>query len=323
MDAQAPMHTWIDKQDRTHVGKILQEVSSFTVIDCNHCGFAHVTPLPTADDLETIYSHEYYTQEKPFYIERYLEDRGWWDAVYTERYEKLEGFLGGRAGSILDVGSGPGLFLALGRERGWQVKGIEPSTKAAEYSVNTLRLDVENIFLDKSTAQSLGRFDVINMGEVLEHLPDPAEILRVAHGLLNPGGLLLLVVPNDFNPFQLILRDHLGFEPWWVAPPHHLNYFNHNSLASLVESVGFEVLENTSTFPIDLFLLMGKNYVTNDSLGRELHGLRKTFEKQLVDAGAAEIKRKLYAAFAGLGLGREVALIARRSRYENEGKGCR
>jgi hypothetical protein len=121
-----------------------------------------------------------------------------------------------------------------------------------------------------------------------------------------------LVVPNDFNPLQEILRDHLGFKPWWVAPPHHLNYFSHESLKGLVQRMGFEVLHVESTFPIDMFLLMGQNYIGHDALGRQVHAMRKAFDQTLLDAGAVALRRKLYGAFADLNLGREIVLYARK-----------
>jgi len=312
MKTDSKRQNWVDGAGTTHAGLVHQVVGDFSVIDCECCRFKHVVPLPTPQELETVYSHEYYTQEKPFYIERYLEDKVWWDAVYAERYEALEKYLGGRTGSILDVGSGPGLFLALGRTRGWDVKGVEPSNKASDYSQCVLELDVENIFLDADTAPSLGQFDVVNMGEVLEHLSDPGGMLAIAKGLIKKGGMLTLVVPNDFNPLQLILRDHLGFSPWWVAPPHHLNFFSHESLKGLVEQVGFDVLHMESTFPIDIFLMMGKNYIGHDALGREVHGLRKAFDQNLFGGGATDLRRKLYGAFADMGLGREIILYARK-----------
>ena len=312
MKKDSEKKSWVDSSEVIHKGNVLQDAGKFTVIDCDCCGFAHIVPLPTLRELETIYAHEYYTQEKPLYIERYLEDKDWWDSVYGKRYATLENYLGERKGSILDVGSGPGLFLALGRERGWTVKGIEPSIEAGNYSRDILGLNVDNVFLDMNTAPMLGQFDVVNMGEVLEHLTDPAEILKIANSLIKKEGLISLVVPNDFNPFQLILRDHLDFKPWWVAPPHHLNYFSHESLKKLVERSGFKVLHMESTFPIDIFLMMGKNYIGNDTLGREMHGLRKAFEKNLSDAGAVELQRNLYGKLASLGLGREVVLYARR-----------
>lgn len=302
---------WTSSAGITHSGLICQVVDDFTVIDCGCCQFKHVVPLPTQQQLEAVYSHEYYTQEKPLYIESYQEDRAWWNDVYNERYDVLEKHLG-RKGSVLDVGSGPGLFLELGRRLGWVIKGVEPSEKAARYSQQELGLDVVNIFLNEDTASSLGQFDVVHMGEVLEHLVDPAEMLKIAHHLITPDGLLMLIVPNDFNPFQLILRDHVGMEPWWVAPPHHLNYFSPESLCKLVERLGFELVHMETTFPIDMFLLMGKNYVGNENLGREVHGLRKVFDQNLLDSRSIDLRRKLYSALAGMGLGREIVIYARK-----------
>jgi SAM-dependent methyltransferase len=299
------------KKWQDHEGTVLAAVNSFDVIDCECCGFKHVVPIPTEKELETVYAHEYYTQEKPLYIERYIEDKEWWDVVYTERYKSLERLLGNRKGRLLDVGSGPGLFLALGRSRGWIVKGIEPSEKAALYSQRDLGLDVENVFLDERSAPRLGKFDVVHMGEVLEHIPDPAGMLNLVRGLLLPGGILTLIVPNDFNPFQKILQNDLGFSPWWVAPPHHLNYFTHESLCKLVEYCGYVDIEQESTFPIDLFLLMGENYIGNDEIGRRVHGLRKNFDINLLNSAGTELRSILYKSFAKLGLGREIVLYAK------------
>ena len=308
-----PRHSWTAGDGVVHCGEVLETVNDFHVVSCEHCGFAHVLPLPSAEDLHEIYAHEYYSIEKPLYLARMLEDKAWWEEVYADRFERLEAALApNSARRLLDVGSGPGRFLALGRERGWQVMGIEPSSQAAAYSRDTLGLEIRECFLTPDTAPNLGRFDALNMGEVLEHLPDPAGMLGLAHRLLDDDGVLCTVVPNDFNPVQQLLREQQGFKPWWVAPPHHLNYFDHASLSALVARCGFEVLHVESTFPIDLFLLMGQNYIGNDTLGRQVHGQRKQLEQALLAGGAGELKARLYKAFADCGIGREVVLFARK-----------
>ena len=305
------MSELIEKSWRDHAGVVVASANGFDVIECNKCGFKHIISIPTDHELEQIYSHEYYTQEKPLYLERYREDLEWWNTVYTRRYEILEQYLPLQQRSILDIGSGPGYFLLNGKNRGWKVKGVEPSIKAAIHSQG-LGLDVENIYFSEKTAPMLDSFDAINMGEVLEHIPNPIALLKLVHGQLDVDGLVCIVVPNDFNPFQLILRDHLGFDPWWVAPPHHINYFDFKSLASLLEKCGFEVLHQESTFPIDLFLLMGDNYITNDTLGRQCHKKRKQFDLNLFESGRDGLKQDLYSAFAKIGIGREIVMYARK-----------
>lgn len=312
---QALHQSWQDAQGCLHAGPVRQTVNGFSVVACEACGFSHTLPLPTPQELEHIYAHEYYTQEKPLYIERYLEDKAWWDEVYAERYERLEAALPAGRRRLLDIGSGPGLFLAAGRERGWEVMGVEPSERASRYSRDVLKLDVRSMFLTNETAASLGQFDVVNLGEVLEHLPDPAGMLRLVHGLLAPGGMLVVLVPNDFNPFQRVLNESMGVAPWWVAPPHHLNYFDTDTLPRLITRCGFEVNHVETTFPIDMFLLMGHHYIGNDTLGRQAHAMRKTLEMNLRAAGASgrALKAQLHQAFAGLGLGREVLAFARKT----------
>ena len=198
-----------------------------------------------------------------------------------------------------------------GQKRGWQVQGIEPSTEAAEHS-RRLGLDVGSFFFSEKTALNVGLFDAINLSQVLEHVPAPTALLKLVHSRLNQNGIICIVVPNDFNPFQLILRDQLNFKPWWIAPPHHINYFDFSSVSKLVEGCGFEVIHQEVTFPIDMFLLMGDNYIDHDNIGRQCHLRRKNFEQALTNAGKAQLMRKIYEAFAKLGIGREIVLFAKK-----------
>jgi SAM-dependent methyltransferase len=295
-----------------HVGEALDAANGFTVVDCDACRFKHIVPIPTPAELEHVYGHDYYATEKPLYIQRHLEDREWLDLVYAERYDAFERLLGARGRRLLDVGSGPGLFLKHGAERGgWEVRGIEPASQAVAHS-RGLGLDVTQGFLDAPTAASLGTFDVVHMNEVLEHLPDPRAMLGLVHDLLDPGGLVALMVPNDYSPFQAVLRDACGMQPWWVAPPHHVNYFDVDSIQRLLAE-RFAVVSVETSFPIDLFLLMGDNYVGNDQLGRACHAKRKQFELALARADKSALRQEIYRRLAGLGIGRDVFVIARKA----------
>jgi SAM-dependent methyltransferase len=292
-----------------HRGPALDSVGAFTVIDCEACGFKHVTPVPTEEELCEVYRHDYYTREKPLYLARSREDLDWWNLAYAERYAELERRLPPDRRRILDVGTGPGWFLLHGQERGWRTLGLEPSRAAAEHA-RGLGIEVVEEFLDDRVAAALGTFDAVHLSEVLEHLPDPARCLERCRGLLSPGGLISITVPNDYSPFQAVARDVHGHAPWWVAPPHHVNYFDFASLARLLRRTGFEVVAQDTTFPIDLFLLMGDDYVGNDALGRACHEKRMRFEQSLHAAGASELLRRLYRGLAELGIGRVVVTTA-------------
>jgi len=298
------------RQWQQHSGLVLDSVNEFDVIECTSCGYKHVVPIPTQDELEHVYREDYYSNEKPLYLEEHKEDLDWWNLVYDERYDYLESQLPGKSKKILDVGSGPGYFLLRGKSRGWETVGIEPSKHAAAHS-RGLGLDIREGFLNEAMVTSLGDFDVVYLHEVLEHIPNPFSLLSIVTQLLKPGGILCVIVPNDYNPLQKALRNSMNFEPWWVAPPHHINYFDHDSLPKILEKQGFEILFRNSTFPIELFLLMGANYVGDSSVGRMVHGQRKNMELNMAKIGCTELKRKTYQAFAQEGIGREAVIYAR------------
>ncbi len=88
-----------------------------------------------------------------------------------------------------------------------------------------------------------------------------------------------------------------------MAPPHHLNYFDFESLSSLVTRLGFEVRERSTSFPMELFLLMGLDYTKDSDLGRACHNQRKRFDLSLEHAGFKETRRAFYRALAAAGLG--------------------
>ena len=294
-----------------HQGPVVDTREGFEVIECRICGFRHIVPLPTAEELEQVYRNDYYRTEKPLYLEGTRRDLDWWRLVFSDRYEEFENLLPEGRRRLLDVGSGPGFFLQYGQEQGWHVRGIEPSRQAADHS-REMGLEIVEGFLDKTTAPMLGHFDVVHMNNVLEHIPDPREMIDLCSHLLDPQGLLCIVVPNDYSPFQQALTAACGFSPWWVVPPHHLNYFNFESLENLLENRGFDIVARETTFPIDLFLLMGDNYVGDETLGRACHVKRMTFERNLSAAGLNPLKRQLYKAFSEQGLGREIVLIGRK-----------
>jgi SAM-dependent methyltransferase len=253
-----------------HTGKVIDRANGYDVIECEGCGFRHVVPIPDPAQLKKIYEEEYYSTEKPDYFKNYEEDGDWWNLSYDDRFDFFEANLSADRRRILDIGSGPGIFLRRGKERGWQAVGIEPSRQAAEYS-RTLGLEICNELLTADT-QGLGQFDVIHMSAVLEHIPDPISMLEIAHRLLLPEGVLCVVVPNDYNPFQIALRSACDYKPWWLAPPHHINYFEPSSLKRTMQRAGFTVTALSTTFPIDMFLLMGDNYTVDGRLGRQCHG---------------------------------------------------
>ena len=301
--------SWSDQSGSDHDGPLMTRVHDYDVIACQCCGFRHVIPLPEPASLEKAYREAYYSEEKPTFLAHAGEDQEWAELAQRDRLESLEALLPASRRRLLDVGAGPGFFLQTASSRGWQVLGVEPSRQAAAHA-RGLGVGVVEGFFNAETAKGLGRFDVVHLNNVLEHVPNPLEIVCLARDLLTPGGLICLNVPNDFTPFQLSARTALTLSEWWVAPPHHLNYFDFESLSSLVTRLGFEVRERSTSFPMELFLLMGLDYTNDSDLGRACHNQRKRFDLSLEHAGFKETRRSFYRALAAAGLGREAVVIA-------------
>jgi SAM-dependent methyltransferase len=230
-------------------------------------------------------------------------------SLYADVAEAL-----GRAGRgrLVDLGCGTGDFLQYAREQGFTAEGVEPSKLASErarqrgFEVYTGTLEA---YL-RHAPGVVGAFDAVTLLNVLEHVPDPVRYVQQCRALLRPDeGRLAIVVPNDFSEAQDAAAKALGTtRRWWVAAPDHINYFDYASLDRLLAGEGFEVEERTGTFPMELFLMMGDDYVGTPAKGKECHQRRRNLETAL----PVELRRKLFRAFAAVGMGRNCVVVARR-----------
>ncbi|MFO1248314.1 MAG: class I SAM-dependent methyltransferase [Alphaproteobacteria bacterium] len=295
-----------------HFGPVLATVDGFDVIDCRACGFRHIDPLFSDEELKKFYDGEFYEKERPDYFARAEADKAWWMLRYHHYFELLEAHAPkpGQARRLLDIGSGPGYFLEAGRDRGWDVLGFEPSRIAAEYTAGR-GIAVVNDFFSAGKAKGRGLFDAVSMNLVLEHLRDPIALVEEAKAMLAPGGLLFVSSPNDFNPLQMVLWQKMGLKPWWVVPKHHLNYFDHESARRFFTARGLKTLHQEGSYPLENFILSGRNYVGNDVVGRACHAERKAFETALFTHDKAQIKA-LAKSWMAQGIGREFIILGQK-----------
>jgi 2-polyprenyl-3-methyl-5-hydroxy-6-metoxy-1,4-benzoquinol methylase len=141
-------------------------------------------------------------------------------------------------GTLLDVGCGSGLFLQRMKLLGWQVQGVEPDPAAARQAREACGLEVFTGTLQQRQLPD-DFFDVVVLSHVIEHLHDPAALLREVYRILKRGGRLVLTTPN---------AESLGsrfFGPDWrgLEIPRHLQIFNLKTLSAMVTGTGFEVCE--------------------------------------------------------------------------------
>ncbi len=303
-----PRRDWHSSEHGHHAGPAVTVLDGIDVIACEQCGFKHIVPLPSSETQAEFYQEEFYQSEKDQYLKEADEDFAWKAVECELRFSVASDLLEGQAGRVLDIGSGPGDFLAVGKSLGWDGVGVEPSPVASDYARDR-GLDVRSGFFDSGMAETLGQFDFIHMSEVLEHVAQPCELLELAYDRLVPGGVLCVSTPNDYNSLQSIVEKRLQKNPWWIVPDHHLNYYDFDSLSDLIASAGFTVKDKLTNFPMELFLLMGQDYTVAPEKGRELHGWRKALDINLA-GGDKRVYRDFYRGLAQAGLGRLAIIFA-------------
>jgi 2-polyprenyl-3-methyl-5-hydroxy-6-metoxy-1,4-benzoquinol methylase len=296
----------------SHQGKIVLNKGKFELIDCKKCKFIHIVPLPTEAELLKFYQKEFYQKIKPAYLKQDEEERNYWNMTYDEKLSVLKKN-NIKNKKILDIGSGGGFFLRRAKEMGWDVLGVEPSLTAAKYA-EKYKIPTIVDFFEKIDFTKKKKFGAIHMNAVLEHSRSPNKILKISHDILEKNGMLIVEVPNEFNPLQLISQKSLKKDEWWVVPKEHLNYFNFNSLSKLLKRNGFEITLKQATFPLEIFLLMGFDYVNNSKIGLKKHQERMKFEQNLNKQNAQKLKQKIYQKFAEIGIGRRAIIYVKKEK---------
>jgi SAM-dependent methyltransferase len=140
----------------------------------------------------------------------------------------------GTQGSVLDVGSGLGVFPARMKEEGWSVTALDPDARAVEHARSVV--GVEAVCADFMEAGELGSFDLVTLNKVLEHVPDPAAMLARTRRFLRPGGTAYVEVPDADG--AAADPDGAGREEFFIE---HLHVFTMDSLTRLAGHAGFHV----------------------------------------------------------------------------------
>lgn len=313
--------------DMAHAGEWLDSVVGddpetgnkrvYHIVRCELCILTHVFPLLSHEALASYYQRVFYQKDKASMVERYEQDRPWWElCVHQPILNTICSFLGSTTPLItprptfLDIGAGVGIALDVAKHQyGFQTFGIEPNEDLCQ-RLSTRGHVVTSGSLEKF--QGKQKFHVLYLYETLEHFPYPEESLLQCYDIMEHGGVIAVVVPNDYNPYQCQAVQTLGMAPWWLAPPQHLNYFTPKTLQLLLRRCGFTIRDMRGTYPIDKHILSGENYIGNDSLGRSIHRRRMQEELNVFHGGLWHIREEYYRENLRDRIGREIVAIAQK-----------
>ncbi|HET6175194.1 MAG TPA: class I SAM-dependent methyltransferase [Gaiellales bacterium] len=169
------------------------------------------------------------------------------DAYFEFTRPELRALVPASARRVLDVGCGAGaLGAALKGERGCQVVGLEAFPEAAARA--RTRLDeVLELDLDSLAAlpPSIGSFDAMVFGDVLEHLRDPKRLLGALLPSLSPEGALVFSVPNVRHwsvVCPLLVNDSWEYTDAGLLDRTHVHFFTLKEFCSLLAGLGLEAI---------------------------------------------------------------------------------
>ena len=214
---------------------------------CTDCGFAQPEALPV---LPRYFDRMYDQRWSEDWICQEFEGREK-DAIFTSVLRELERRLPGRRRRLLDVGAHAGRFVTLARAAGWRAEGLELNPQTAAYAArrsgaSIRQLNVHDV--DVSSAQ----YDAVTLTDVLEHIPDPVDVLARVGELLAPGGWVAVKVPC--GSAQLIKerwrgRLRPGYRPTVADNLVHVSHFSPASLHRALMRAGFDSIRIGAAVP--------------------------------------------------------------------------
>jgi len=200
---------------------------SYKVYGCTKCGMMYAGNMVESQNLGM-----YYTK-----MSRYEGNSFVMSEKIKAFYDRAAGFISNKVpkdSRILDVGCAFGGLLASLKEQGFNnLYGLEPSAKNAKYAMDNFGIEVINGGLGMGYMPS-EKYDVVILSCVLEHLVDLHAAIEESKQYLNSNGKLYLIVP-DLDDFA----NHADLYQEFSVE--HINYFNVQSLSSLLERHGFRL----------------------------------------------------------------------------------
>ncbi len=242
---------------------------------CSVCDVVFANPIP----INT--SQFYETQSPTEYFDVILtkdDQVNRWNTIKEFVYKHINSF-----DKALDVGSGIGIWTQLLIQNFKEVVAVEPSKTFFKQLKENLQEHksaklYQSTFEEFSNSNPSDRFDFIFIHEVLEHVPNPIQLLSIAKDMLKEKGIIYVCVPNNrWLTYTLVKLAYAltgkCFTPHLAPlhPPFHLYEFSKNTFHHVAPMLNLEI--------IDIRTRTERTYVP-----RPLHYPVKFFSK-LLDKG--------------------------------------
>jgi ubiquinone/menaquinone biosynthesis C-methylase UbiE len=230
-----------------HSDLLLKIDADWNFCRCRGCGFVFDSPRPSPDEIVAFYS-------QAGKYDSWLEEEAARERLWKRRLRKLLPYR--TPGNLLDIGTGIGQFLHAARPFFSEVHGTEVSESGVRVAKEKYALNI----LHGAAAQlplAPHSFDNVTLFHVLEHVPDPGELIETCSNLLRRRGTLFIAVPNDVLAWTSSIKKFgkkLGFALFEKFSPAlgiaragtsreiHLSHFTPPVLRQLLETRGFSIV---------------------------------------------------------------------------------
>lgn len=217
---------------------IVQKFPAYSVLECKHCKYAIVDPLPSPEVLAELYnSVEYFDTHMDYDFNSISETEISKKIEFNQKLHlsNIQKYIK-EGQKLLEIGSGGGFAIKALQNCNLKVTGVETSTIAKEFAKEVLGVNVINSsFEDFQTEE---KYDIIMLNHVLEHFLDPRAAMDKLSKLLKKDGILYVRVP-DHDSFDRRVYN----KNWPAYGYYHISNFSAQSLRLLFEDFGLEVLE--------------------------------------------------------------------------------
>lgn len=195
------------------------------VLKCIDCGLVFLSKILTDD--------EFYSDGE---MRKYIDFEKWRKNTYIDdkrRYLQNKELILGK--NILDFGCGNGGFLKLAKNDANQICGLDLDIESVNYLNHEGIECYQNVFELPDI-----KFDIIFMFHVVEHLPDPKQILYILADHLTEKGIIVMETPNADDAL-LSLYDCKAFADFTYWSP-HIYLYNEFTLSKMLISIDFRIL---------------------------------------------------------------------------------
>tara|TARA_B100000242_G_C43044782_1_gene487567 strand:+ start:47 stop:997 length:951 start_codon:yes stop_codon:yes gene_type:complete len=223
----------INKEFLTSVYSSSSEVVLYErVVKCSDCSFVYTSPRLKDELIHQLYvdgnDEDFITQDDMRVL---TSNRN------IKHLMKIGNFSNKSHNQVLDIGCGSGTFLRSCRENGFSGEGIEPSKWLSNYSSTEHGLTIYQGTLSENIQNLNKKYDLVSMWDVIEHLSNPKEELKIIKTILDDNGFLILNIPDIDSSIAKIMG-----RKWPFYLSVHLLYFSKRTLEKLLKQSGFEIV---------------------------------------------------------------------------------